>query len=1236
MLPLNRYGVHAFEALLSGGILSRTIVNLAPGGAFATPWLDVSNYDPVRVCSLSNVASAVGGVVMEWSMDGVTVHAAEAPGSALAGVLYDSTNIARRMPFLRVTYTNGAVVQATFLFVVCGYSGGGGGGGGVPLTNVDVQGNIWTRPEPDPASIEGPLADFPLQGEPDGCLRTRGAVMTDEGAHSDDFTPAAAVGDPIQLGRYLTGVCTIATGGVIVTGTVGTLFTSEVKAGDYFCLQPDWVAATPPLVQVLAVLSDTSLLLAAAYAGAGGSFVGVVQDYYSTEVGTGTLTRVDVAGHSVCDFEVHDDADGDRATLWRRAGGMLRKATLPLRHAFRMSVSGLDENLRAYVGIGEYNLYANVAEAFGGGPVAVGGSPFATGVGPRGVAVDALGQVWIVNSGGNTVSVFDAATHIEVGGSPFATGLGPAKVAVDALGQVWVTNQGGNSVSVFNAATHLQVLGSPFATGVAPVGVDVDALGRVWVANNNDNTVTVFDAATHAPVVGSPFPTGVGPYGLKVDNIGQCWIVNTGANTLTVYDVASLIEVIGSPFATAGTPRFIVADLYGRVWVTNAAGNSVTVYDAATHVEVGGSPFPTGVGPNGIAIDALGQIWITNWTAHTVTVYDTATCTEIAGSPFATGDDPANVAVDALGQIWITDYDDDDVTVFLTYNGVLPTACSGAWFEFVQTQASWQYTINTAPTLAANDRHTELLTAPTNLSGWHTFEIILHWDHCDFLLDGVLLASVTDHLPNVYEDMGEFCIAAGDANGQGGNHLSLDLDWWRLRSMDVLDEEEIDAASGMALRGETWSKPAPHPQAIQGPTVATPLQFEPDGALRNRGTALTDEESYNDDFGNTAPATPLARALTGTSQFTTGLAAVVGTGTLYETEVRVGDYVYLAADTYTAAAQVASIPDNTHLTLRAVYGGAGGAAGASSVVNWRTTGMTFPPTLNASDCVFSVIGGVAGDYGQIERSLGAGSRKPSLPARFAWRGAITTPHNNAWTLFGLIDPGATAYARFSTTGVAVATTQLICEVRGDIALQQTVTIPASGVFTNKHLYEILLSADAAVFLIDGAEVATLRYHMPFPYTGLMAYTRLEFTADWQGHTAVTTIDEIRVRSLNLLDVQDEKALLELQTLTAALASGEGPLDTSVQNHAINDNTVHPFAVALVPNIPYLLQISGGEGVCYALTNVGAPASIQTLPYLISGQSRQLRTTLVGVIVYLQKRVNGTADATGILVRDDGL
>jgi hypothetical protein len=103
-----------FPGLVQPSVNSSSIANLLGGATFGGNWEDWGAYSEIRVQSFSDVASAVGGILIQWSLGGGVVHATEAPGTALANTLYDSGPIPRRMQYGRVLYTNGVGAQASF------------------------------------------------------------------------------------------------------------------------------------------------------------------------------------------------------------------------------------------------------------------------------------------------------------------------------------------------------------------------------------------------------------------------------------------------------------------------------------------------------------------------------------------------------------------------------------------------------------------------------------------------------------------------------------------------------------------------------------------------------------------------------------------------------------------------------------------------------------------------------------------------------------------------------------------------------------------------------------------------------------------------------------------------------------------------------------------------------------------------------------------------------------------
>jgi streptogramin lyase len=138
---------------------------------------------------------------------------------------------------------------------------------------------------------------------------------------------------------------------------------------------------------------------------------------------------------------------------------------------------------------------------------------------PSGIAVDNSGDVWLPNSGNNTVTKLDAlgvtATDTSgflSGGSGFTAGSLnlPAAIAIDASGNAWVANSGNSTVSQLDPAG----TGSAVYTGgglSSPSSIAIDAGGNAWIANEANSSVTEISAGTLTNYIGAGIttPTGI-------------------------------------------------------------------------------------------------------------------------------------------------------------------------------------------------------------------------------------------------------------------------------------------------------------------------------------------------------------------------------------------------------------------------------------------------------------------------------------------------------------------------------------------------------------------------------------------------------------------------------------------------------------------------------------------------------------------------------------------------------
>ncbi len=142
---------------------------------------------------------------------------------------------------------------------------------------------------------------------------------------------------------------------------------------------------------------------------------------------------------------------------------------------------------------------------------------------PRGLALDAAGNLYVADSGNHRVLRFDAVAS-KASGAPADAVVGqadfvtastvadpllmkePSGVAVDSAGRLWVADTGKNRVLRFNVAKQAMGLTAPdgilgglasvSATGMStPMAVAATASGRLWVLDQGFNRVLRFENA---------------------------------------------------------------------------------------------------------------------------------------------------------------------------------------------------------------------------------------------------------------------------------------------------------------------------------------------------------------------------------------------------------------------------------------------------------------------------------------------------------------------------------------------------------------------------------------------------------------------------------------------------------------------------------------------------------------------------------------------------------------------
>lgn len=211
---------------------------------------------------------------------------------------------------------------------------------------------------------------------------------------------------------------------------------------------------------------------------------------------------------------------------------------------------------------------------------------------PAGVAVIG-GKVWVSSACGaykliryNTNGRPAFTTNSQITGNGLNASRSIAAVTNSGTTYAWVVNGGGNSISVFN--TDGTAYGSPItdASISTPFGIAVVTNGAnnyVWVANFAANTISVFN--TNGTINTSYSGNGLnGPQGVAVVG-SQVWVVNNGNSTISRFNPDGTSA--GAVLSGGGLTGLYGIMLNGtKVWVSSYS-SKIFVFN--TDGTVGGS-----------------------------------------------------------------------------------------------------------------------------------------------------------------------------------------------------------------------------------------------------------------------------------------------------------------------------------------------------------------------------------------------------------------------------------------------------------------------------------------------------------------------------------------------------------------------------------------------------------------------------------------------------------------------
>ncbi|HEY6454246.1 MAG TPA: SMP-30/gluconolactonase/LRE family protein [Steroidobacteraceae bacterium] len=377
---------------------------------------------------------------------------------------------------------------------------------------------------------------------------------------------------------------------------------------------------------------------------------------------------------------------------------------------------------------------------------------------PNGIAVDAAGQhIYVADTNNDTIrritmpgAVVDtlAGLHGATGSADGPAGaarfLVPEGVAVDANGNVYVADTGNETIrKITPAGTVSTLAGSPGVVGsddglgaaahfYIPTGVAVDSVtGNVYVIDYLNCTVRMVTSAgvvtTLAGAVGGyGFADGTGsaavfngPEGIAIDSAAANLYIGDTHNQLirrvtlpggVVTTVAGAVGVAGHADGTGTAAQFalpfgVAVDPSGDVYIADSYNNlirKVTTPGAVVTTfagNIGGRGYADGSGgpggtarfydPHNIVSDGTGNVFVADYGNNVIRkIAADRSVTTIAGTPGVAGsadgsgsaagfDQPYGMVVDSRGNLYVADAANNTIRM-ITPAGVVSTIAGTA------------------------------------------------------------------------------------------------------------------------------------------------------------------------------------------------------------------------------------------------------------------------------------------------------------------------------------------------------------------------------------------------------------------------------------------------------------------------------------------------------------------------------------------------------------------------------
>ncbi len=273
-----------------------------------------------------------------------------------------------------------------------------------------------------------------------------------------------------------------------------------------------------------------------------------------------------------------------------------------------------------------------------------------TGSHPVALASSAAGFIYVANSGPNSdcpntgsMSIINTANLVVT--NTICVGVNPVAIAqVPGAGQVFVVNQGDNTVSVYSPSTQaVTTITTANGLGLNPVFAVPSSDGiYVFLITQGDGVhpgtldlVSVYNDAIFASV-----PLGVAPtFGILDGNLNRLYVTNKGSDSVMVFDASNVnanvtpaIPLLGT--TTVGTAPVSLATLPNgtKFYTANSGSNDVSVVSATSFSVL--KTVPVGQTPMFVASEPSStEIFVANYNSFSTSIIQTVNDTVAINIP---------------------------------------------------------------------------------------------------------------------------------------------------------------------------------------------------------------------------------------------------------------------------------------------------------------------------------------------------------------------------------------------------------------------------------------------------------------------------------------------------------------------------------------------------------------------------------------------------------------------------